>query len=102
MKRYSKLDSMFKSFGFSLFLLAVIAAMILFLSGCSSSSHKPLQPEIETLTVERCYTYQYFTSDQWDGAIKWITNEQLDSVPAMMMEDYIRLRSINECKDDQE
>lgn len=81
-------------------LIAVLMiAGLAFLAGCSSPQSKPLPKEIETITVERCYSYQSFSTEQWDTAIDWLTEQPLDSVPSLMVEDYIRLRTINECKE---
>lgn len=82
----------------SLLAVLVITGLAL-LSGCSSPQVKPLPKEIETITVERCYSYQHFSTEQWDVAIDWLTEQPLDSVPSLMVEDYIRLRTINECKE---
>lgn len=82
----------------SLVAVLIIAGLAL-LSGCSSPQVKPLPKEIEVITVERCYHYQNFSIEQWDAAIDWLTEQPLDSVPSLMLEDYIRLRTINECKE---
>lgn len=82
----------------SLLAVLVIAGLAL-LSGCAASQSKPLPAEVKTVTVERCYSYQHFSTEQWDVAIDWLTEQPLDSVPSLMVEDYIRLRTINECKE---
>lgn len=77
--------------------LALLCFMVLATASCGRTPVKELPPKV--LTVERCYEYKDFTTDQWNEAINWLQNEPAASVPALMVEDYIRLREINECKD---
>ncbi len=76
-------------------------AFILFfalLAGCSNA------PKIETITVtkietvERCYYYHPFSASEWEMLYGWLENASDDYPPALVLEDYIRIRSMNECE----
>ena len=72
--------------------LAVAVAVLLV--GCATA------PETEVVYQTRCYHYAPFTDAQYVEVADWLDAQPEDSSPALMVEDYVRLREINGCSDD--
>ena len=73
-------------------IIALIAAVLM--AACAAAPHEQI------VYQARCYHYAHFTGAEYNQAADWLDAQPESSVPALMLEDYIRLRAINECSED--
>ena len=84
----------------SLALLALFAFILSFalLGGCASPTKTIIKTQTKVETVSRCYHYYPFSDEEWRVLYSWLQASNDDYPPALVLKDYVRIRSINECE----